>query len=215
MDGPRGDHTKWRMLKKDKGRITSLVVLCYVWYYMAPRNRCNWWGSLHGPWVPTGRLLCRRQHTCPLAPLTARLTRSSPTGSTVLVPLCLHHCWVASVLSDSVQPHRRQPTRLPRPWDSPGKNTGVGCHFLLQCCPANRLSSTVFLDSTLTRLNTRYLSFSFWLTLPCAIGSRFIHLISTDWIAFFSLAESYSIVYVYHNPFICWWASRLLPSYCK
>ena len=28
---------------------------------------------------------------------------------------------------------RRQPTRLPRPWDSPGKNTGVGCHFLLQC----------------------------------------------------------------------------------
>ena len=33
----------------------------------------------------------------------------------------------------TVQPHRRQPTRLPRPWDSPGKNTGVGCHFLLQC----------------------------------------------------------------------------------
>ena len=29
--------------------------------------------------------------------------------------------------------HRRQPTRLPRPWDSPGKNTGMGCHFLLQC----------------------------------------------------------------------------------
>ena len=34
---------------------------------------------------------------------------------------------------ETVQPHRRQPTRLPRPWDSPGKNTGVGCHFLLQC----------------------------------------------------------------------------------
>ena len=33
---------------------------------------------------------------------------------------------------DSVRPHRRQPIRLPRPWDSPGKNTGVGCHFLLQ-----------------------------------------------------------------------------------
>ena len=40
---------------------------------------------------------------------------------------------VTSVVSDSVRPHRRQPTRLPRPWDSPGKNTGVGCHFLLQC----------------------------------------------------------------------------------
>ena len=38
-----------------------------------------------------------------------------------------------SVLSDSVWPYRWQPTRLPRPWDSPGKNTGVGCHFLLQC----------------------------------------------------------------------------------
>ena len=36
-------------------------------------------------------------------------------------------------MSDSMRPHRRQPTRLPRPWDSPGKNTGVGCHFLLQC----------------------------------------------------------------------------------
>ena len=36
-------------------------------------------------------------------------------------------------MSDSVRPQRRQPTRLSRPWNSPGKNTGVGCHFLLQC----------------------------------------------------------------------------------
>ena len=36
---------------------------------------------------------------------------------------------VAPVVSDSVRPHRRQPTRLPRPWDY----TGLGCHFLLQC----------------------------------------------------------------------------------
>ena len=33
----------------------------------------------------------------------------------------------------TLRPHRWQPTRLPRPWDSPGKNTGSGCHFLLQC----------------------------------------------------------------------------------
>ena len=45
---------------------------------------------------------------------------------------CRHRRQVASVVSDSVRPHRQQPTRLPRPWDSPGKNTGVGCHFLLQ-----------------------------------------------------------------------------------
>ena len=32
-----------------------------------------------------------------------------------------------------MRPHRWQPTRLPHPWDSPGKNTGVGCHFPLQC----------------------------------------------------------------------------------
>ena len=36
-------------------------------------------------------------------------------------------------MSDSVQPHRQQPTRLLCPWDSPDKNTGVGCHFLLHC----------------------------------------------------------------------------------
>ena len=36
-------------------------------------------------------------------------------------------------MSNSVRPHRQQPTRLPCPWDSSGKNTGVGCHFLLQC----------------------------------------------------------------------------------
>ena len=42
-------------------------------------------------------------------------------------------CCVASVVSNSVRPHRRKPTRLCRPWDSPGKNTGVGCYFLLQC----------------------------------------------------------------------------------
>ena len=36
-------------------------------------------------------------------------------------------------MSNPVWPHRRQPTRLPRPWDSPGKNTGVVCHFLIQC----------------------------------------------------------------------------------
>ena len=37
------------------------------------------------------------------------------------------------LLSDSMRPHRLQPTRLCHSWDFPGKNTGVGCHFLLQC----------------------------------------------------------------------------------
>ena len=45
-------------------------------------------------------------------------------------------------MSDSVT-HRWQPTRLPRPWDSPGKNTGVGCHFLLQCMKVKSESEVV------------------------------------------------------------------------
>ena len=43
---------------------------------------------------------------------------------------------VWTIVSDSVRPQRWQPTRLLHPWDSPGKNTGVGCHFLLQCMHA-------------------------------------------------------------------------------
>ena len=49
------------------------------------------------------------------------------------------HCKSAAATAKSLQscptvrPQRQQPTRLPRSWDSPGKNTGVGCHFLLQC----------------------------------------------------------------------------------
>ena len=53
-------------------------------------------------------------------------------------------------MSDSVQPHRRQPTRLPRPWDSPGKNTGVGCHFLLQGMKVKSESEVAQLCPTLS-----------------------------------------------------------------
>ena len=42
-----------------------------------------------------------------------------------------------------MRPHRWQPTRLPHPWDSPGKNTGVGCHFLLQCMKVKSESEVV------------------------------------------------------------------------
>ena len=73
---------------------------------------------------------------------------SSPPGSPVPVILQQEHWsgvplpspmherekwkWSHSVVSDSLQPHGQQPTRLLRPWDSPGKSTGVGCHCLLQ-----------------------------------------------------------------------------------
>ena len=52
----------------------------------------------------------------------------------------------------TVQPHRRQPTRLPRPWDSPGKNTGVGCHFPLQCMKVKSESEVAQSCPTLSNL---------------------------------------------------------------
>ena len=54
-------------------------------------------------------------------------------------------------MSDSVRPHRGQPTRLPCPWDSPGKNTGVGCHFLLQCMKVKSESEVTQLCLTLSK----------------------------------------------------------------
>ena len=54
------------------------------------------------------------------------------------------------VVSDPVRPQRRQPTRLPNPWDSLGKNTGVGCHFLLQCMKVKSQSEVTQSGPTLS-----------------------------------------------------------------
>ena len=108
---------------------------------------------------PQGRLLLRYLHTAQLrppvisqeeSPSTRTLppqTHSSYSFLLTRVPCCLVQCLsealpclpllacqVTSVVSDSVRPHRRQPTGLPRPWDPPGNNTGVGCH----CLPEER-----------------------------------------------------------------------------
>ena len=53
-------------------------------------------------------------------------------------------------MSDSVRPHRWQPTRLPCPWDSPGRSTGVGCHFLFQCMKVKSQSEVAQLCPTLS-----------------------------------------------------------------
>ena len=58
-------------------------------------------------------------------------------------------CYITSVVSNSVRPHRRQPTRNCHPWDSPGKNTRVGCHFLIQCMKVNSESEVALLCPTL------------------------------------------------------------------
>ena len=59
-------------------------------------------------------------------------------------------CYVTSVVSNSVRPDRQQPTRLPHPWGSPGKNTGVGCHFLLQCMKGKSENEVAQLCPTLS-----------------------------------------------------------------
>ena len=68
-----------------------------------------------------------------------------------------------SVVSNSVQPHRRQPTRPCHPWDSPGKNSGVGCHFLLQCMKVKSESEVA--QSCLTLSNP----------MDCSLPGSFIH----------------------------------------
>ena len=59
-------------------------------------------------------------------------------------------------MANSVQPHRRQPTRLPRSWDSPGKNTGVGCHFLLQCMKVKSESEVAQSHTARWRQHSRF-----------------------------------------------------------
>ena len=71
-----------------------------------------------------------------LIDLTHKLPPKVPLHCLRLLLLLLSHL----IVSDSVRPHRRQPTRLRRPWDSPGNNTRVGRHFLLQCVKVKSLS---------------------------------------------------------------------------
>ena len=112
-------------------------------------NKLNWWTSLN---------ISTEQHTRPnkvSVSLWCTCTRAHTVS--VLILLLITYKWLCSpkpttepwpyhkiqaqqknwchsqIIFDSVQLHRRQPIRLPHPWDSPGKNTGVGCHFLLQC----------------------------------------------------------------------------------
>ena len=58
---------------------------------------------------------------------------------------CMHVCSVISVVSDFLRPHGLQPTRLLCPWDFPSKNTGMGCHFLLQGTSPTQGSNPSFL----------------------------------------------------------------------
>ena len=90
-------------------------------------------------------------------------------------------------MSDSVQPHRRQPTRLSHPWDSPGKSTGVGCHFLLQCMEVESESEVAQSCPTLSD------------PMDCSLPGSFVHGIFQarvlEWIAIaFSIYCTYFLI---------------------
>ena len=106
-------------------------------------------------------------------------------------------------MSDSVRPRRRQPTRPPRPWDSPGKNTGVGCHFLLQCMKGKSESEVAQSCPTLRD------------PMVCSLPGSSVHGIFQgrvlEWGAIaFSKRGKWSIIYMYMCICVCMWASLLV-----
>ena len=99
-------------------------------------------------------------------------------------------------MSDSVQPHRWQPTRLPCPWDSPGKNSGVGCHFLLQCMKVKSQSEVARSCPTLHD------------PMDCSLPGYSVHGIFQarvlEWGAIaFSNIHNYFTYFDYHLTFFC------------
>ena len=102
---------------------------------------------------------------------------------TTLVVLTNNHSTseVAATVAKSLQscltlrPHRRQPTRLPYPWDSPGKNTGVGCHFLLQCMKVKS-------ESEVTQ-SCQTLSDPIDCSLPCSSVHGIFQARTLEWVA--------------------------------
>ena len=90
------------------------------------------------------------------------------------------------MVSNSLQPHRWQPTRLGRPWDSPGKDTGVGCHFLLQCMKVKSESEVAQSCPTLSN------------PMDCNLPGSFIHeIFQARVLEWGAIAFSVSCIYQY------------------
>ena len=91
-------------------------------------GKCYWRpGELMGGWQER-----RRHGEISMKQMYVFCSKIIPGASLLLALVSISECWSHTKYFVSWS-HRRQLTRLPHPWDSPGKNTGVGCHFLLQC----------------------------------------------------------------------------------
>ena len=117
VDGDYSHEIKRRLLLGRKAMTNLLLLLLLshfsrVWLYVTPEM------AAHQAPPPLG--FSRQQHWSGL-PFLSPMHESEKWK------------WSRSVVSDSYWPHGLQPTRHLHPWDLPGNNTGVGCHFFLQC----------------------------------------------------------------------------------
>ena len=112
--------------------------------------------------TPKSDILCSRRCRSSIQSAKTRLGADCDIDHEILIAKCRHKLkkvgtinrscrYAAKSLQSSptLRPHRRQPTKLPHPWDSLGKNTGVGCHFLLQCVKVKSESEVAQSSSTL------------------------------------------------------------------
>ena len=128
-----GHHCKLLLQEKFRNTYNTAWIksaLCLCWWW--------WWGGLE-MWPKGQEGIC--QGGCEQATFQGQNRMGKGTENYIFIECSdTKQQLKPSTAAKSLQscptlcdPHRRQPTRLPRPWDSPGKNTGVGCHFLLQC----------------------------------------------------------------------------------
>ena len=141
--------------------------------------------------------------------------------------ICFHCCLVAQLCLTLCDPMDSSPPDSFCPWDFPGKNTGMGCHFLLQgIFPIQGLNLSLLLGrqilfhwDTWEDINDIiwYMSLSFLFTSLSMIISRSIHVTANGIISFFFFFSSgwviFCCIYGPHifYPVICWWTFRLLP----
>ena len=114
-------------------------------------------------------------------------------------------------MSDSVRPRRRQPTRLLRPWDSPGKNAGVSCHFLLQCMKVK--SEREVLQSCLTLSDPRTAAYQALPSIGFLLASGLAPSVVTRFVDVQLMSQLHHVV-VFGIKFVCVAQSRLTLPPC-
>ena len=144
---PTNTFTSWSQDNSVSSNSLCVQLLSCVWLFSDPLDcspsgsyseilrgfpRQEYWSGL--PFPPQWTFSTQGSNSLLLWPFHLQADSIALSHLGILQTACWCCCCeVTSVVSDSLWSHRRQPTRLPHPWDSPGKNTGVGCHFLLQC----------------------------------------------------------------------------------